>query len=192
MIKWVFRKAIEKFERDWNYDAGYMRDIIDASPHAAWLFFRVTSLGQFRRDLPIEAWCAAGMTAVRQEDCGPCTQLGVTMAERAGVSPVVLYAVLTDNTAAMPPDVAMVWKFTRATLAHDAAADEYREAILKRWGRLALVSLAFAITAARIYPTVKYALGHGKACMRIVVGGTPVLLDHGRVPAPAHVAAHTP
>jgi hypothetical protein len=29
----------------------------------------------------------------------------------------------------MPPDVALVWKFTRATLAHDAAADECREAI---------------------------------------------------------------
>ena len=53
---------------------------------------------------------------------------------------------------------------------------------MKRWGRRALVSLAFAIHCARIYPTVKYALGHGKACMRIVVGGTPVMFDHGRVP----------
>jgi hypothetical protein len=50
-------------------------------------------------------------------------------------------------------------EFTRATLAHDAAADEYREAIVKRWGRRALVSLAFAITAARIYPTTKYETG---------------------------------
>jgi putative copper export protein len=92
----------------------------------------------------------------------------------------------------MPPDVALVWNFTRATLAHDPAADEYREAIVKRWGRLALVSLAFAIAAARIYPTVKYALGHGKACTRVVVGGAPVLLDHGRVPASADVLVHTP
>ena len=46
------------------------------------------------------------------------------MAERAGVSPSVLRAVLADNPDAMPPDVALVWKFTRATLAHDPAADE--------------------------------------------------------------------
>jgi len=26
MIKWALREAIDKFERDWNYDAGYMRD----------------------------------------------------------------------------------------------------------------------------------------------------------------------
>src|SRR5215208_5528317 len=109
MIRWVLRRAIAKFERDWNYDASYMRDMIDASPRAAWLFARVTALGQFRRDLPIEAWYAAGITAVRHEDCGPCTQLGVSMAERAGVAPGVLRAVLGDDPDAMPPDVALVW-----------------------------------------------------------------------------------
>jgi hypothetical protein len=181
MIKWVLRRAIDKFERDWKYDGSYVRELIDISPRAAWLFSRAAALGQFRRDIPKEPWYAAGITAVRHEDCGPCTQLGVSMAERAGVSPAILRAVLADNPDAMPPDVALAWKFTRATLAHDAAADEYREDIVKRWGRLALVSLAFAITAGRIYPTVKYALGHGKACTRIVVGGTPVLLDRGRV-----------
>jgi alkylhydroperoxidase family enzyme len=191
MIKWVLRRVIDKFERDWNYDASYMRDMIDASPSAAWLFSRVAALGQFRRDLPHEAWCAAGITAVRHEDCGPCTQLAVAMAERAGVSPAVLRAVLAGNPGAMPPEVALVWKFTLATLAHDAAADEYREAIVKRWGRRALVSLAFAIAAARIYPTVKYALGHGKACTRIVVGGTPVMFDHLRAPSSADVALRT-
>lgn len=183
MIKWMLRKAIGKFERAWNYDAGYMRDIIDVSPRAAWLFSRAAALGQFRRDIPIEPWFAAGITAVRHEDCGPCTQLGVAMAERAGVHPAVLRAVLTENPGAMPPEVALVWRFTRATLAHDAAADEYREEIVKRWGRRALVSLAFAITASKIYPSVKYALGHGKACTRVVVGGTPVVFDHGRAPA---------
>jgi hypothetical protein len=192
MIKWALRKAVDKFERNWNYDGSYMRDIIDASPRAAWLFSRAAALGQFRRGIPIEPWCAAGIIAVRHEDCGPCTQLGVTMAERAGVSPAVLRAVLADNPSAMPPDVALVWKFTRATLAHDAAADAYREAIVKRWGRLAVVSLAFAITAGRIYPTVKYALGHGKACTRIVVGGAAMPLDRGRVPTPADTAADTP
>jgi hypothetical protein len=36
------------------------------------------------------------------------------------------------------------------------------------------VSLAFAITAARVYPTSKYALGHGKACQRVVVAGETI------------------
>jgi hypothetical protein len=188
MIKWILRKTIDRFERNWKYDASYMRDIIDASPRAAWLFSRAAALGQFRRNVPLEPWFAAGITAVRREDCGPCTQLGVAMAERAGISPAVVRAVLTDDPGTMPPDVALVWKFTRATLAHDAAADDYREEIVERWGRLGLVSLAFAITAGRIYPTVKYALGHGQACVRVVVAGTPVMLDHGRVAGPADAA----
>ena len=185
-MRWALRKAIGRFERQWNYDASYMYDLVDASPRAAWLFSRVAALGQFRRDIPVEAWCAAGITAVRHEDCGPCTQLAVTMAERAGVRPEVLRAVLGDEPSSMPPDVALVWNFTRATLGHDEAADQYRDAILNRWGRRALVSLAFAITAGRIYPTVKYALGHGQACMRVVVAGTPVTMNglqgtHGSV-----------
>src|ERR1041384_1219790 len=107
MIKWVLRRAIDKFEREWNYDAGYMRELIDTSPRAAWLFARATALGKFRRDVPIDAWFAAGITAVRSEDCGPCTQLAVTMAEPAGISADVLRAVLADDPAAVPAETAL-------------------------------------------------------------------------------------
>ena len=146
----------------------------------------------------MDAWFAAGLTASRSEDCGPCTQLGTSMAERRGVRPEILRAVLKDDVAAMPDDVALAWRFTKATLAHDPAADDYRAAILERWGRRALVSLAFAITASRIYPTVKYAMGHGKACTRVVVGGAPVTIDReltskawGLTPKQSH-ASRTP
>lgn len=187
MMRWLLRRWVGGFEREWGYDASYLRELIDISPRAAWAFSKAAAIGQYRHGLPPEASFAAGITAVRHEDCGPCTQLAVTMAERAGVSPDVLRALLNDDPTAMPPGVALVWRFTRATLAHDPLADEYREAIVDTWGRHALASIAFSITAARIYPTVKYALGHGKACMKVVVGNTPVLLDHGRTPSPATV-----
>jgi hypothetical protein len=92
-----------------------MRAMINESPRPARLFSRVTALGQFRRDLPTEARCSTGITAVRHEDCGPHTQPAVTMAERAGVSPAGLCTVIADNPDAMPPDAALVWRFTRAT-----------------------------------------------------------------------------
>ena len=187
MLKWLMRRGIRAFERKWDYDAGYLHEMIEASPRAAWLFARAAGIGRYRRDIPIEAWSVAGITAVRQEDCGPCTQLGVSMAERAGVSPDVLRAVLREDPEAMPPDVALVWRFTRATLAHDVAADRYRKAIIERWGPRAVVSLALAMTAARLYPTVKYAMGHGKACSRIVVGGAPVAVSRDlAVLTPSH------
>ena len=155
--------------------------MIDADPRAAWMFQRATGLGKYRKDVPVDALAAAAITAVRHEDCGPCTQLGVSMAERAGVDPKVLRAVLTETPAMMPPDVALAWRFTRATLDHDPSADQYRDEIIKRWGPRAVVSLAFAIVTARMYPTVKYAMGHGKACTRIVVDGAPIAFDKALV-----------
>ena len=44
MIRWALRGAIDKFERETDCDASYMRDTIDASPRSAWLFSRGTDL----------------------------------------------------------------------------------------------------------------------------------------------------
>jgi len=48
------------------------------------------------------------------------------MAERAGVDAKVLRAILMDDPTAMPDDVALAWRFTRATLDHDPAAGHQR------------------------------------------------------------------
>jgi hypothetical protein len=178
MLKWFMRKGLAAFERKWGYDASYMREIIDASPRAAWMFSRAAAIGSYRKDVPLAAWTAAAITAVKHEDCGPCTQLGVQMAEAAGVDARVLRAILSDDAAAMPDEVALAWRFTRAALDHDPAVDEYRQEIERRWGRRAVISLAFAMVASRTYPTVKYAMGHGKTCQRVVVGGAPITFDH--------------
>jgi hypothetical protein len=186
MLRWLFRRTVSAFERKWSYDASYLREIIEASPGAAWRFLQATWLGNYRRDVPIEALVAAGITAVRSEDCGPCTQLATAMAERQGVRPEILRAILQDDVAAMSDDAALACRFTRAVLAHDASADDYRVVILERWGPRAVISLAFAITTARMYPSVKYAMGHGKACTRVVVGGAPVAID--RTPKQWHAS----
>ena len=177
MMRWLLRRTIESFERKWGYDASYLKEIVSVSPLAALRFSLATSLGSYRRDVPDAALFAAGITAVRAEDCGPCTQLAVAMAEQQGVRPEILRALLRDDEAAMPEDVALAWRFTRATLAHDAVADSYRAEIVRRWGPRAVVTLAFAITTARMYPTVKYAMGHGKTCSRVVVNGAPLMID---------------
>jgi hypothetical protein len=177
MFKWLMHRGIKAFERQWNYDASFANDIIEADVRAAWMFQHATALGHYRNDVPMAALAAAGIAVGRHEDCGTCTQLGVSMAERQGVDPKVLLAVLTEDAAAMPPDVALAWRFARATLAHDPSADDYRDEIVTRWGPKAVVSLAFAIATGRMYTTVKYAMGHGKACTRIVVDGAPAAYD---------------
>jgi hypothetical protein len=177
MFKWLMHRQMARFERRWNYDARYVHEMIDADPWAALMLQRAASLGRYRKGLPAEALTAAGLTAVKHEDCGPCTQLGVSMAEEAGIDPAVLRAVLTETPALMTPDVALAWRFTCATLDRDPAAHRYRDEIVQRWGPQAVMSLAFAMVTARLYPTVKYAMGHGQACTRIVVAGAPIVFD---------------
>jgi hypothetical protein len=86
----------------------------------------------------------------------------------------VIRGILGRDAAAMTPDAALGFRFAQAALAHAPEADEWRRQLLQRWGDKALVSLAFALTSARIFPTLKYALGHGHACRRVRVGGVEV------------------
>ena len=174
MLKWLMRRRIAAFERSFDYPMDYVRDMLEVSPRAVSAFGRITALSSYCRDVPLSAFFAAKLVAARAEDCGPCTQLCVTMAERAGVAPGQLRAVLAGDESAMSADTALGFRFAEAALAHDLRADALREEVLARWGRHALVSLAFAIAASRVFPTVKYALGHGKACTRVVIGGSPM------------------
>jgi hypothetical protein len=172
MLKWLVRRRIAAFERDYGYDSSYANDILDVSTRALFVFNRIVPMSRYRRDVPRDAWFAAKIATMLSEDCGPCTQLAVTMAEREGVNADLLCAIVNRDTRAMTLDAALGFCFAQATLAHSPSADEYREAIQRRWGGHALVSLAFVIASSRVFPTVKYALGHGKTCQRIAVGGT--------------------
>ena len=179
MLKWFLRRQIAAFERVWNYDASYIREMIDIDPRAVMIFWKVQGLSRYRKDVPLAPYCAAGLIAVMAEDCGPCTQLGIDMAERQGVDPAILRAVVARDYQAMPYEVALAARFTEATLRHVPEADDLREEVVRQWGRRGLVSLSFAMLAARMYPTLKYALGHGKGCTRLKIGGEtrPVLRE---------------
>ena len=180
MIRWFLRRQIAAFERAWNYDAAYLFDLIDTDPHCAMLTFgKVRYLTKYRKDIPVATYCAAGLIAAMAEDCGPCTQLGIDMAQREGVDPAVLRAVVTRDYIAMPYKVALAARFTEATLDHAPWADDLREEVVHQFGQRGLTSLAFAMAAARCFPILKYALGHGEACTRVTVGGEsqPVLLQ---------------
>jgi hypothetical protein len=171
MIKWLMQRWINKFERTWNYDASYLHDVLDADPRALLAFSMVQALGAYRKDVPPAAYCAAGLVGTMAEDCGPCTQLVIDMAQREGVHPAVLRAIVARDVSAVPSEVALATRFAEASLNRDPEADALRDEVVRRFGKRGLVSLAFALTVARLYPTLKYALGHGRACTRVTVGG---------------------
>jgi len=172
MLKRLLGAYLDRFGRRWDYDVSYARDVLNADLRAFLIFGRTQGLGQYRRGVPREAWFAAKIVTVLDEDCGPCTQLMVNMAEQGGVMPEVLRAILDGNIAAMPADVALAYRFADAVRRRSPDADELRDAVIGSWGQRGLISLAFAITASRLYPTVKFALGHGQSCRRVTIGGS--------------------
>jgi hypothetical protein len=177
MFKWLINRSLAKFERDFNYDMSYAREILDTDTRAFLKFSKVMGMARYRQGVPVDAWFAAGIVGTLAEDCGPCTQLGVTMAEREGVPASTIRAVLAGDPAAMPDDVALAYRFARESLAHSAEANELREQVVSKWGKKGLVSLAFALTTSRMFPTLKYALGHGQTCTRVTVGGTAMPVE---------------
>jgi len=174
MLRWLLKNRLAAFERTYGYDTSYMREMVDDDPRAVLAFAKIQKMGGYRKDVALDVWFAVKLTGSMAEDCGPCTQLGVAMALRAGVAPATIAAVVRGDDDALPEDVRLGVRFARAALAHSPDADEPRDEIVRRWGRRALISLAFAMTSARVYPSVKYALGHGRACQRVDVAGETV------------------
>ena len=178
MIKWMIRRRVAAFERDFGYDASYMRQVLDHDLGAFFKFARLAGISEHRRDVPKDVYYAAKITGALTADCGPCTQLVVTMALRDGIPGATIAQVLEGDEAALTETARLGVRFARAVLARDLAADDMRAEIERRWGPRAVISLALALVSSQLYPTFKYALGHGKACARIDVEGRTIAPSH--------------
>jgi len=178
MLKFFFSRYLDRFERTWGYDASYMRQVLAVSP-ASFLKFALGSRAMDYKAAPPLAMIAVQVAGVLSEDCGPCTQLGIDMATAGGAPKEILRAILAGDEAAMGEEAALGWRFARASLARDMeTCDPLRDEIVRRWGEKALVSLGLGLTASRMYPTLKYALGYGKACSKVTVAGVATPVAH--------------
>ena len=74
MLRFFLSRYITRFERQWSYDASYMRELLDLSPWAFIKFGLVTSLGRHAA-APPAAIAAAGLVGTLTEDCGLDTTL---------------------------------------------------------------------------------------------------------------------
>lgn len=171
MLKWLIRRRLAAFEKNFGYDVSYMRDLLDTDLGAFLRFARASGVSGYRKDAPLDLYYAVKLTGALAADCGPCAQLVVTMALRDGVPGATIAKLLRGDDAEMTEPTRLGARFARAVLARDPAADEHRAEIVRRHGPRALASLALALVASQLFPTFKYALGYGHACARIEVDG---------------------
>ncbi len=178
MLKALLHRFVRtRLEQPFGYDASYLHLMIDASPASAIKFSIVTGLVS-RRAAPVEALAAVGIVGTLHEDCGPCTQISVDMAIAGGARPQVVRAILAGDAGNMGEDAHLGYRFARAVLAKNLdEADECRDAVALRWGQRGLVALSLSLTTARMYPTLKCALGYGKTCSKVTVQGEPTSFE---------------
>lgn len=168
------RKALKAFGLQYDYDVSYMQKMLEVSPAAFFKFIALTKLARHRERVPKEAFYAAKIVGALTEDCGPCVQLAVDMAQQAGMSPACIEAVVTRNLSAMDVDTVIGFRFADALVRRAPEEDDARAAVRQQWGDAAVVELTLATQVGRIFPMVKAGMGYGKTCQRVRVGDRAV------------------
>lgn len=167
MLRWFIRRKLAAEEKRLGESMDYLRHVVDTSPAAFLRFASIMPLANSRKVLPKDAWFVAQIVTVQQEDCGPCLQITVNLAQQDGVDQKLIGTVLDGNCDALSNEMSDVYRFASSVAAGSDGGDELRETLRARYGDRGLIELSFAIASGRIPPTVKRALGYAKSCSQV-------------------------
>jgi hypothetical protein len=96
-------------------------------------------------------------------------QIEVNLARREGVSGDVIRAVVDNRPEDLPPELAYVYRFTKAVVEASGTEDELRLRIVTRFGEEGLVELALGMATARVFPVTKRGLGYATNCALVEI-----------------------
>ncbi|MFG0297210.1 MAG: hypothetical protein ACF8PG_14985 [Maioricimonas sp. JB045] len=169
MLKALIMRALNHQEKYLGASLDYIRHIVRTSTRAFFTFKKVIPFTRYRDVLPADVWHAARLVAVQHEDCGTCVQVEVNLSRKDGLSPALIRTILDRRTDDLAEPLQDVVAFAGAVAAAREPDPSVRQRIEDRYGDRGLVELAYAITAARIFPTVKRSLGYAKSCELVEV-----------------------
>jgi hypothetical protein len=162
-------RIIRAVERRSGASADYLRDLAAASKGAFAKFCFFLPLAGHRGGATAEQRAVAALTATLAEDCGTCVQAVVNQARAEGVGAAVLNAVLESRAEELPDLLAEIHRFARAVVEAAPDAGDRADALKRRIGSAAQADIAVAIASARVFPTLKRALGHAVSCSKVEV-----------------------
>jgi hypothetical protein len=175
MIKALLHRSLGKLEKGFGYDARYLHEVIDVSPSAFFKFGLFQIMAKHRDGAPRDAHCAAGIAAILSEDCGPCAQLAVDMSLAAGMDPGRIRALLRGDLEQAGDEAELGFRYGIAVAQNTPNAVALSEEVERRYGKRALIAMAYAVACSRVYPALKRGLGHGAACSKINVSDETIV-----------------
>lgn len=174
MLRWLIRRKLSGEEKRLGESMDYLRHIVNVSPMVFLRFASILPFANSRRTLPKEVWYVAQIVSLKREDCGPCLQITVNLAQRDRVDSDLIRAVLDGDVGRLAGELVDVYRFAQTIVNSDVDPNDLREKIRDRYGERGLIELAYAIAGSRIPPTVKRALGFAKTCKEVDVVTRPI------------------
>ncbi|MDO6962871.1 carboxymuconolactone decarboxylase family protein [Rhizobium alvei] len=167
MIKWLVGRNLRAFSNRYDYDTGYMHEVLEVDAGAILKLALARSFLGHAGTLPAAVWHAARLRATLAADCGPCLALAVKMAEEDGMTKNTIAAILKGNV--VDPDLQLAIVYADAVVANRpeylASIQEVRE----RFGMAGLNGLSIAVVAGMFYPLYKRGLGHATTCLPVLM-----------------------
>lgn len=165
MLTRLLHLIIGRLERRLGVSLDYLRELVRASGPAFLKLLLIGPISQHRQRLPRPAFHVARIAATQAEDCGTCLEIVLHYARRDGLDARFLTAAVRRDPDELPADLQTVMQFA-TTVAGGDDDPLLRANLRRRYGDAAVVELALAIATARVFPTLKRALGHATACSR--------------------------
>jgi hypothetical protein len=169
MIATLLERQIATTERQTGESAEWMRDLFRASRAALFKFFLFVPASRHAKYASPEAHAVARIVADKVEDCGPCVQIVVNFAVRAGVDRAFIEATLDGRPQDLPDDLALVYRYAHAVATAADDVNDWVERLRAAFGDKVLAELAMAIAMSRVYPAMKRGLGHARSCRRVTI-----------------------
>ncbi len=163
-----YAAQIDQFEAHYGYNSDYLRELLKTSPEGYAKFSAAQPLAAHRDLLDPETHWLARLAAMLYEDCGECLQLTVKMALEAGVDRNLVTAALRAPDD-LSPEQRDVYDYVTKIAAGDEVSGELNERIRKRFETGQLLEMGLAISAMKIFPTIKRAAGYAKSCRLVEI-----------------------
>jgi alkylhydroperoxidase family enzyme len=175
LLRHLILRRLDTEERMLGMSMDYLRHILQTSLPAFLKFSLFLPLARHRRTLPPVPYHIARVVATQAADCGTCVQAEVNLARQAGVAPALLEAVIQHRVEELEPQIAQIYRFTRAVVAATGEEEALRPSLQAQYGDAGMVELALGIAAARVYPTTKRALGYATSCAHVEIQTEPAV-----------------
>jgi len=185
MIRTFLHAGTRRFARQFDYDAQYQHDMIDADPWAGARLAGFQMISNYAGPQSAHHVRMGALVGSAVEgDCGPCAQLTVDMVLAYGARAADIQASL-NGTPETAGDFGIGYQFAWAAIRGDDTLDDLRQRIEDMHGPRAVIAASFAAAFTRTYPVLKRGMGHGKLCHRLDVNGTAVTLHRADMSVPA-------